>query len=134
MPAQETFLDETIDGLRVQVIKTYDEAYAKDVFGAMSDPAKAFLWRSMKPEETYAPEDLPTEPGEDYDAFLLDELLEQGREDWKTFSYFVVTTDAEGPVFVAADWPTAEAFAKKSSVPDLPPRPLPRLDASGPQF
>ena len=75
MPRQEIFLDETIDGKRVQIVRTYDESYAQEAFRYMSDDAKAALWKSLKPEEMYEAEGLPTEPGEEYDAFLLDELL-----------------------------------------------------------
>jgi hypothetical protein len=128
MPAQELFLDVVLDGRKVQVIKTYDQAYAKEVFGGMDDDAKSFLWQSLKPEELYDPSGLPREPGTDYDAFLLDEMLEQGREEWNTFSYFVVVDEANGlstPSFVSPDWPTSEAFARspRSSRQDRLPRP-----------
>ena len=131
MPQQEVFLDETIDGKRIQVIKTYDESYAQEAFRSMSDDAKAFLWKSLKPEELYEAEGLPTEPGEEYDAFLLDELLSEGREEWNTFSYFLVMEAGGEAVFVSPDWPTAEAFAKGEPVPDQPLRLLPSLDLSG---
>ncbi len=134
MHQQEIFLDETIDGKRVQVIKTYDESYAREAFRSMSDDAKAFLWRSLKPEDLYEAEGLPKELGEEYDAFLLDVLISEGREEWNTFSYFVVTTPAADPVFVSPDWPTAEAFARSEPVPDQPLRIVPTLDLSGPNF
>src|SRR5665213_3290637 len=132
MPSQETFLDTTIGGRRVQVIKTYDQAYARAVFGEMSDEAKAYLWSSLKPEEIYDPAGLPTETGSDYDAFLLDELLDQGREDWNTFSYFLVLDTRNGrddATFVSPDWPTAEAFANaepSASAESLGSRPTPK--------
>jgi hypothetical protein len=69
MPAQEVFMDAVVDGRKVQVVKTYEQAFAKEAFGEMSDDARAFLWQSPKPEELYDPAGLPTEPGTDYDAF-----------------------------------------------------------------
>ena len=131
MPQQEVFLDETIDGKRVLVVKTYDESYAREAFRSMSDEAKVFLWKSLKPEEIYEAEGLPTQPGDEYDAFLLDELLSEGREEWNTFSYFVVAEPAGEPLFVSPDWPTAEAFAKNGPVPDQPLRMPSSIDLSG---
>jgi hypothetical protein len=128
MPAQELFLDTVINGRKIQVVKTYDQAYATEVFRGMSDEAKAFLWKSLKPEELYDPVGLPTEPGIEYDAFLLEEMIDQGREEWNSFSYFVVMDAATGqnlPTFVSPDWPTAETFANAPQSPhrDMPHRP-----------
>ena len=120
MPAQEVFIDSVIDGNRVQVGKTYDQGYVPEAFGMMADSAKAFLWSSIKPEEIYEASELPIEPDIEHDAFLLDEMLDQGREEWNLFSYFAVLSESDGrqePVLVSADWPTAETFAKSSPFP-----------------
>ena len=133
MPAQELFMDAVIDGRKVQVVKTFDRLYAQEAFGEMSDEAKAFLWRSLKPEDIYDPAGLPTEPGIEYDTFLLDELLDQGREEWNSFSYFVVLDERSGrqePTFVSPDWPTAEAFANGDET--LPLERLPRSPGNAP--
>ena len=121
MPAQETFLDREVAGSRVQVVKTYDREYAREVFGMMATSAKAYLWRSLGMDESYDAADMPEDPG-DRDEFLLDEMLSSGREDWKSFSYFVVLQTFDGepsPTFVCSDWPSAEAFANAE-----PPNPL----------
>jgi hypothetical protein len=51
------------------------------------------------------------------DPEALWEGIEDGaREDWNAFSYFIVSETVLGPtapVFVSADWPSAEAFAKQ---------------------
>jgi hypothetical protein len=51
-----------------------------------------------------------------YTDALWDELQESAREDWNTFSYFIVSEEAAGrsvPLYVSAEWPSAEAFANK---------------------
>lgn len=51
-----------------------------------------------------------------YADALWDEVQEGAREDWNTLSYFVVTEQVGGKtsaLFVSADWPSAEAFAKE---------------------
>ncbi|MGA7159118.1 MAG: hypothetical protein WBY53_19890 [Acidobacteriaceae bacterium] len=116
MPRQEVFFEQMIGDRRVEILKVYDRQVAREAFDSMDEPAQAFLWNSLRPEETYDSAGLPTadEP-EDRTAFLWDELEEQAREDWKTFSYFVVYEAqggrAEG-LYVSPDWPSAEEFAK----------------------
>ncbi len=39
MPQQEVFLEQITDGRRIQVLKTYDSAYAREVFDEMDDYA-----------------------------------------------------------------------------------------------
>jgi hypothetical protein len=120
MPQQELFFEHVAAGRKVEVLKTYDEQFAREVFNNMDDEAHAHLWSSLRPEQVYDPAGLPSpsEP-EDYEAFLWDELVEQAREDWKTFSYFVVNETVNGrpeSLYVSADWPSAEAFAKSRIV------------------
>lgn len=117
MPKQEVFFEQTTGDRRIEVLKTYDEQFAREAFNSMDESAQAFLWNSLKPEEIYDPGGLPKpdEP-EDRAAFLWDELVEQAREDWRTFSYFVVNEAKGGSaesLFVSPDWPSAEAFAKR---------------------
>jgi hypothetical protein len=82
----------------------------------MDDDAKDLLWKSLKIEETYDRPGLPglNEP-EDRDSFLLDEMIEQGRDVYPTFSYFVVERragDRTEYFYISPDWPSAENFAK----------------------
>lgn len=113
---QETFFTQIVGARRVEVLKSYDQAYAREAFQAMSRPALQHLWRSLKPEDIYASEDLPrldVLDGE-AEAFLWDELLEQARESGNQLSFFVVNESLEQKtetLYVSPDWPSAEAFA-----------------------
>jgi len=116
MPAQELFFEQTTGTRHIEVLKTYDQQFAREAFDNMDEEAQTHLWNSLKPEDIYDPEGLPTvaEP-EDRSAFLWDELVDQAREDWRTFSYFVVNEAKDGrteSLYVSPDWPSAEAFAK----------------------
>ncbi len=116
MPKQEIFFDHVSEGHRIEVLKTYDQSYAREAFDNMDVDAQNFLWNSLRPEEIYDPAGLPT-PNEllERGAFLWDELVDQAREDWQTFSYFVVnetTGNRSESLYVSPDWPSAEAFAK----------------------
>jgi len=121
MPKQETFFVQTAGGRRVEVLKSYDQTYAREAFQCMDDNALQRLWTSLKPEEIYTPADLPrlNDPDDvngEAAAFLWDELLEQAREDGSVLSFFVVN-ETTGPrsesLYVSPDWPSAEAFAKE---------------------
>ena len=116
MPQQELFFEQTIGDRRIEVLKVYDQQVAREAFDSMDESAQAFLWNSLNPEEIYDPAGSPTfkEP-EDRAAFLWDELVEQAREDWETFSYFVVYQARSGraeSLYISPDWPSAEGFAK----------------------
>lgn len=117
MPKQELFFEQELAGRRIEVLKSYDEAYAREAFQSMDDDALQHLWASLKPEEIYDPAGLPTpqEPQERA-AFLWDELVEQARENWTTFSFFVVNEVQDrrsASLYVSPDWPSAEAFAQE---------------------
>ena len=47
MPKQEVFLQEQVGDQRIEVLKTYDPAYARDVFQEMDEGALATLWNSL---------------------------------------------------------------------------------------
>lgn len=117
MPQQETFFEQSAGNRHIEVLKSYDEAYAREAFQGMDAAALQRLWTSLKPEETYDPTNLPSlsDSAGDAEAFLWDELLEQAREDGPLLSFFIVneTVDRHSEsLFVSPDWPTAEAFAK----------------------
>jgi hypothetical protein len=120
MPKQETFFEQQVGDRRIEVLKSYDQVYAREAFQNMDDQAQQQLWEALKPEEVYEPAGLPT-PGEETEreAFLWDELLEQAREDGSLLSFFIVseTTGRRSEnLFVSPDWPSAEAFAKNRLV------------------
>jgi hypothetical protein len=119
MPQQELFFEQTTGDRRIQVLKTYDPAYAREVFDEMDADAQAILWKSLDIEQAYEAADLPapTDPGRT--DFLWDELIESAREDVRldpNLRSFFVVDEIRGVVpqslYVSADWPSAESFAK----------------------
>ena len=114
MPQQETFFEQIIGDTRVQVLKSYDAAYAREAFSLMDAEALTFLGHSLQAQGAVS-SDLPS-PGDPQFADSLWQEVEDGaREEWNSFSYFIVT-EKKGPEtvarFVSPDWPSAEAFAK----------------------
>jgi hypothetical protein len=112
MPQQEWFFDKEQNGHSVQVIKSYDAGFAKDAFRAM-DSVLAFLGRSFDLQNKYKASGPPQSSDPNYADLLWDEMEKEAREDWKTFSYFVVLSD-KTPLFVSPDWPTAEPFVQNT--------------------
>lgn len=120
MPRQETFFDESKGGLRIEILKSYDQSYAHEAFRNMATDAQQILWSVLKPEETYDPSGLPSlddsnDVTGEAEAFLWDELLEQAREDGNLLSFFIVNEIAGSrseSLYVSPDWPSAERFAK----------------------
>jgi hypothetical protein len=118
MPKQEVFFEQQIGERRIEVLKSYDQAYAREAFKNMDEEALQQLWTALKPEEIYDPAGLPAlnDPAGEGEAFLWDELLEQAREDGPLLSFFIVN-EMKGrlneSLFVSPDWPSAEAFAKE---------------------
>jgi len=119
MPQQEVFFEQTSGDRRIQVLKTYDPSYAREVFEEMGDDAQAILWRSLDIERTYDPADLPSPNDPQRADFLWEELLDSAREDVRLNpnlrSFFVVSeiqSSSPQSLYVSADWPSAESFAK----------------------
>ena len=119
MPQQEVFFEQTTGDRRIQVLKTYDPGYAREVFDEMDDDAQTILWNSLEIEKTYDPADLPSTTGPDRADFLWDELMDSAREDVRMNpnlrSFFIVNeirSAAPHSLYVSADWPSAERFAK----------------------
>lgn len=121
MPKQEIFFEQRDGDRKIEVLKTYDQGYAREAFSSMGEEALEYLWLALKPEEIYDPAGLPslTDPSNasnEAQDFLWDELLEQAREDGNLLSFFVVSetngrrTDS---LYVSPDWPSAEAYAKE---------------------
>jgi hypothetical protein len=117
MPKQEVFFEQQIGERRIEVLKSYDQAYAREAFKNMDEEALQQLWTALKPEEIYDRAGLPAlgDPEGEGEAFLWDELLEQAREDGPLLSFFIVN-EMKGRLnenlFVSPDWPSTEAFAK----------------------
>jgi hypothetical protein len=120
MPRQETFFRENANGMAVEVMKTYDRSYAREVFGHISDEAEKALAEALKVKENYERADIPEPGGSDYEDFLWEELCDAAREDVRQdpslYSFFVVSASKAGrteDLYVSPDWPSAEEFAKR---------------------
>ena len=119
MPQQEVFFEQKAGDRLIAVLKTYDRSYAREVFGKVNDEAKMSLAAALEITENHNPEDIPDPNGQDYEEFLWDELSEASLEDIRQsprlYSFFVVTETKAGKsedIYISADWPSAEAFAK----------------------
>lgn len=120
MPQQELFFEQITAAGRIEVLKTYDQQFAREAFSNMDEAALQSLWDALKPEEIYDPANLPSlnDPNDvtgEAEAFLWDELVDQARERDNLFSFFVVNEVKSGRtenLYVSPDWPSAEAFAK----------------------
>jgi hypothetical protein len=127
MPKQEIFFEQQDGDRRIEVLKSYDQVYAREAFKSMDDDALKRLWEVLKPEEIYDVAGLPSlaDPSDkngEAEAFLWDELLEHAREDGNLLSFFIVN-ETNGrhseSLYVSPDWPSAESYAKQrlSAVP-----------------
>lgn len=119
MPRQETFLRETANGVEVEVIKTYDSAYAHEVFRGMSADALKALAATLSLMDKYETSDIPDPDDANYEDFLWEEIsvgaIEDVRQSPTLSSFFVVVETNAGKsqeLYVSADWPSAEAFAR----------------------
>jgi len=120
MPRQEVFFEQRAGDRRVEVVKTYDRSYAREVFDGLDEEATEALATSLELAKNYEPADIPAPNDLEYDDFLWEELCEAAQEDVRMvptlYSFFVVAEDRGGrseDLFVSPDWPSAEAFAKK---------------------
>ena len=116
MLAQETFLERRRGANVIAVVKTYDQKYAREAFQDLNEAALGTLAHSLKLEDLYEREDIPSTDNENYRDFLWDTLLEESREDGSVLSFFVVYREVDSTrenLLVTSDWPTAEAFASR---------------------
>jgi hypothetical protein len=120
MPREEVFFEQRTGNGRVEVLKTYDRSYAREVFDGIDTEARKALAAALELEKNYDPADIPASDGSDYDDFLWDELLEAAREDVRDdpnlYSFFVVSEAKSAQsqdLYISPDWPSAEIFAKK---------------------
>jgi hypothetical protein len=111
MPEQEIFFSESLNGKHVQVIKTYDSQLAREAFEQMDDNSKNVLKQTLLTEGVF---DFG-KPEETTDDDLWQGVEDGAREDWNSFSYFIVlekSREASRYLFACSDWPTAERVAK----------------------
>jgi hypothetical protein len=117
MPQQTIFLEEQVGDSRVSVVKTYDSTLAREAFDGMDDDALLQLVKTMQSDGEYDASSVK-ELRENADS-IWDDLQTNAREDWNSFSYFIVEERSKGQssfLFVAPDWPSAETFAKQRAV------------------
>jgi hypothetical protein len=76
MPKQEVFFEQKTAVGRIEVLKTYDQSYAREAFGSMDETAQAHLWSSLGIGKNYDPTDIPSQHDADSQDFLWEELLE----------------------------------------------------------
>lgn len=115
MPQQETFFEEKSSDCSIRVLKTYDPAFAREAFDAMTEAADAHLWESLRVDGLYDPGDIPAQVHPCRRDFLWGEVEDAAREDGNLRSFFVVVEvrgSTEQYLYVAPDWPSAEAFAR----------------------
>lgn len=111
MPSQQTFFSETSEGKQIDIVKTYDRQLAREAFEEMDAQAMDTLAKALILEGLLEPEEV----GDLDDEGLWQGIEEGSRENWNTFSYFIVQeniADKKQFRFVCSGWPTAEAFAK----------------------
>ena len=114
MPQQALFLEKEIGDRRIEVLKTYDQHFARDAFDGMDESAQTHLWQSLGIDASYDPEEIPVPTSPNRNDFLCDELSEAASEDGNKKSFFVVsekTGRKSTNLYVSPDWPSAEAFA-----------------------
>ena len=123
MPQQEVFFEERVGDQLITVLKTYDRSYAREVFGKVDEVAMKRLATALEIEKNYDTEDIPDPAGPDYQDFLWEELseasLEDSRQSPRVCSFFVVTETRDGKakdLYVSPDWPSAEAYAKATTI------------------
>lgn len=120
MPVQKVFFEQEQNGRRVEVIKTYDAALAREAFAEMDDSALNFLAESLNLADSYDRADIPERTSPDFVDFLWEDLQENAREDGNVCSFFIVQEVHAGVsrgLCVSPDWPSAEAFAKRRVQP-----------------
>jgi hypothetical protein len=125
MPAEEVFLKLEQSGTEVRVVKTYNAAFAREVFEGIDSAALRVLEESLALKDNYDAGDIPAGDSPDYLDFIWEELLDGAREDGQARSFFVVLVRSndihEKALFVSGDWPTAQHYAKQciEGVPTL---------------
>jgi hypothetical protein len=131
MPRQEVFFEQKTGDRRVEVLKTYDRSYAREVFKSIGEEAREALAEALELRKNYAPADIPDPNGSDYDDFLWEEVCEAARKDVRNdpslYSFFVVSEASVAKsedLYVSPDWPSAEKFARSRLQGSSSPKPL----------
>lgn len=122
MLRQETFMTVRNGDETVEVLKTYDEGFAREAFRSMDEDALAHLAQSLNLESLFEAGDIPTPTDENFEDFIWEAMADGAREDRNTFSYFVVTKTTgrkTEELFVSGNWATAEAYVKRMGLTEV---------------
>jgi len=115
MRDQEIFFEQKVDGRRIVILKTYERALAHAAFQQMTPHALEALAASLDLKASFDPADIPCSSDGEFPDFLWGVVEDGAREDWDSFSYFIVRQtedDHTVALFVSSDWPSAEAYAR----------------------
>jgi len=114
MRKEENFLEQQLGDKRISVLKTYDTIFARESFDQMTPDALGTLAATLDLSGRFDSQDIPAANDDAFPEFLWEVIKDDAREDWNSFSYFVVTErlrDRTTALYVSPDWPSAEAFA-----------------------
>src|ERR1035441_4923729 len=109
MPQQEMFFEQKFGDKRIVVIKSYDQAFAREAFDQMPPEALRFLGSFLELDRDESVDESSSD--DDRTEAIWQEVQDSAREEWNSFSYFIVSEETAGrslPLFVSADWPSAE--------------------------
>ena len=119
MPKQEKYLSERANDVLIEVIKTYDSSYAREVFRGISEEARSELASALQIGSKYDESDVPEPTTPEYEDLVWEEMsdcaVEDVRQSPRLQSFFVVTVTKAGrteDVYISPDWPSAEMFAR----------------------
>ena len=114
MPAQEICLQVTANETNIQVLKTYDLHFAREVFDCMDDVAQSILGSALGFDDTYDPAS-PAAQSEVENHILLWEETVRAANDLGPLPAFFVVVEGRGPgqrnLYVSPDRFSAEGFA-----------------------
>jgi hypothetical protein len=117
MALQETFLEKQLSDGRALVIKTYDAHLAHDAFQHIGEDALVYVANALRLGELFEASDIPETSSPDYTDFVWETLSDEAREDGNLKSFFILYREVQGqplePLYVSADWPSAEAFSQR---------------------
>ena len=115
MPQEEVFLEIQAGSDMIRVVKTYDAGFARECFELMDNSSLKALSDSLRLEDSFDENDIPSTSDVGYADFLWQEMYDSAREESQIRSFFVVTRtagDRREPLYVSGDWPSAESYAK----------------------
>ena len=114
MPAQEICLELTANEISIQVLKTYDRHFAREVFDCMDDAAQSILGSALGFDDTYDPAGPAAQSGAENHTLLWEETV-RAANDLGPLPAFFVVVEGRGPgqrnLYVSPDRFSAEGFA-----------------------